>query len=120
LSFELMQLNKPNKPKKLKRPMERKRRFEPGEMVRALTGQCGMVVSPGEFTDISKRLKEGRKPGHHFAAGCCHNPDYIAQVPVLFEDGTWDVMRAMNIRKAPDLPEEKKARILALSTPAER
>ena len=31
------------------------------------------------------------------------------QVPVLFEDGTDDVMKAMNLRKAPNLAGEKKS-----------
>jgi hypothetical protein len=35
----------------------------------------------------------------------------VTQIPVFFEDGTFDVMRAMNIKKKSDLPEEKRAEI---------
>jgi len=99
--------------------VEKKRTFKPGDMIKALTGQAGIVIAPEAFDDIRARYREGRKPGYFFAAGCCHKPDYIGQIPVLFEDGAWDVMRAMNIKRAPDLPDEKKARILKLSTPGE-
>ena len=84
-----------------------KKLFEPGDMVSTFTGQTGMVISKEIYSNIRKRLKEGRRPGHYFAPGCCQNPDYVIQVPVLFEDATWDVMRAMNIKMAPNLPEEK-------------
>jgi hypothetical protein len=33
------------------------------------------------------------------------------QVPILFEDRTYDVMRAMNIKKAPHLSEEKASHL---------
>jgi hypothetical protein len=91
--------------------MERKRAFEPGDMVVSFTGQAGMVISEEAYLDIKSRLKEGRKPGHYFSPGCCQHPDYVTQVPVLFEDATWDVMRAMNIRKAPNLSGEKRSHI---------
>jgi hypothetical protein len=93
---------------------ERKRAFEPGQMVVAFTGQAGMVLSAGVFADISNRLREGKRPGHYFAPGCCHNPDYVTQVPVLFEDGTYDVMRAMNIRKAKEPMDRQRERIQRL------
>jgi hypothetical protein len=35
----------------------------------------------------------------------------VTQVPVLFEDGMYDVMKAMNIRKKSDVQEEKQAQI---------
>ncbi|MFO7737333.1 MAG: hypothetical protein R6V46_02560 [Desulfatiglandaceae bacterium] len=91
--------------------MERKRMFEPGDLVTSLTGQVGMVVSEKEFSDLRKNLKEGRRPGHYFAPGCCQHPDYIIQVPVLFEDATWDVMRALNIKKASKPSEKTKSHI---------
>ena len=91
--------------------MERKRLFEAGDTVATFTGQAGMVISAEVFAKIRNNLKEGKRPGHYFAPGCCHNPDYVTQIPVVFEDGTYDVMRAMNIKKAPDLPEEKKSYI---------
>ncbi len=94
--------------------MERKRLFEEGDTVTTFTGQAGMVISAEVFAKIRKSLKEGKRPGHYFAPGCCHNPDYVIQIPVLFEDGTYDVMRAMNIKKAPDLPEQKKSHLLKL------
>ena len=91
--------------------MERKRAFEPGDMVATFTGQAGMVISEATLTKARNHLKEGRGPGHYFAPGCCHNPDYVTQVPVLFEDGMYDVMRGMNIKRAPDLPAEKRGLI---------
>ncbi len=94
--------------------MERKRLFEAGDTVATFTGQAGMVISEAVLETVRNKLKEGKRPGHYFAPGCCHNPDYVIQIPVLFEDGTYDVMRAMNIKKAPDLPEEKRSYLLKL------
>ena len=91
--------------------MERKRVFEPGDRVAAFTGQTGLVLSQELYEKARTRLREGRRPGHYFAPGCCQNPDYVIQIPVLFEDGTYDVMRSMNIRKAQEVPEEKMTRI---------
>lgn len=88
-----------------------KRAFEPGNYVTTFTGQAGVVVSPGRFRAAQDRLKEGRRPGRYFAPGCCHNPDYRIQIPVVFEDGTYDMMRAMNIRPAKDLAEDRIRRI---------
>ena len=94
--------------------MEKKRAFEPGDMVTSFTGQSGMVISEEAYLDIKSRLKEGKRPGYYFSPGCCQNPDYVTQVPVLFEDATWDVMRAMNIRKASDLSGEKRSHIQSI------
>lgn len=91
--------------------MAKKRLYGPGDMVSTFTGQAGMVISIETLARVRNRFKEGRRPGYYFAQGCCQNPDYLTQVPVFFEDGTFDVMRAMNIRKRPDLPEEKRAKI---------
>ena len=91
--------------------MEKKRFFEVGDMVSTFTGQVGMVISKEVLAMARVNFKEGRRPGHYFAQGCCQNPDYLTQVPVFFEDGTFDVMRSMNIKKRPDLPEEKRAKI---------
>ena len=91
--------------------MERKRLFEAGDTVATFTGQAGMVISAEVFSKIRKSLKEGKRPGHYFAPGCCNNPDYVIQVPVLFEDGTYDLMRAMNIKRIAGVPEEKKSYI---------
>lgn len=73
--------------------------FEPGEMVAAFTGQAGVVLTKSELDHVRTRFKEGGRPGRYFAPGCCPIPDYVTQVPVLFEDGTYDVMRAMNLRR---------------------
>ncbi len=91
--------------------MERKKAFEPGDMVADFTGQVGMVISEEAFVNIRKNLKEKKRPGYYFAPGCCTHPDYVIQVPVLFEDGTYDVMRAMHIKRAPDAPADKRAQV---------
>jgi len=91
--------------------MENKKVFEPGDMVTTLTKQVGMVVSHAVYDKIRDTLKEKKRPGHYFAPGCCTHPDYIIQVPVLFEDRTYDVMRSLNIKRAPDTPEERKTRL---------
>ena len=91
--------------------MERKKGFQPGDMVTTFTGQAGVVISMATFSEARTRLKEGKRPGHYFAPGCCHNPDYLTQVPVLFEDGTYDVMRRMNIKRAPGVSPEKKGHV---------
>ena len=89
--------------------MERKKAFEPGDMVAAFTGQAGMVISEELYPKVREGLKEKRRPGYYFAPGCCQHPDYVIQVPVLFEDGTYDVMRAMNIKRTAGLPKEQRA-----------
>ncbi len=94
--------------------METKRAFEPGDIVKSFTGQVGVVVSGQEYAKLRSSRKEGKRPGHYFAPGCCQNPDYVTQIPVLFEDGKYDVMRPMNIRKAPDIAEEKRGFIQGL------
>jgi hypothetical protein len=86
-----------------------KRTFEPGDVVTSFTGQVGMVISIGTLASVKTR-----RPGYYFAPGCCHNPDYITQVPVFFEDGTFDVMRAMNIKKKSEFSEEERAKIQKL------
>ena len=91
--------------------MKKKRLFEPGDMVSTFTGQVGMVISTEALAMVRTRFKEGRRPGYYFAQGCCQNPDYLTQIPVFFEDGTFDVMRSMNIKKRADLPEEKRLKI---------
>jgi len=95
-------------------PMERKRAFDPEDMVSASNGQIGMVVAPADLETLRARFKEGRRAGSHFAPGCCHVLDYTTQVPVLFEDGTYNVMRGISIRKAKTGHEEKKTKIKGL------
>ena len=91
--------------------VERKRLFDSGQMVAAFNGQIGMVMGQDMYGRARKILREGGKAGRYFAPGCCHHPDYITQVPVLFEDGSYDVMRSMNIKKKPDIPEENTVAI---------
>jgi hypothetical protein len=92
--------------------LQEKRLFEPGDLVKTFTGQIGVVMSLEEFEEGKARFREGRRPGYYFAPGCCAHPDYVTQVPVFFEDGTYDVMKAMNIRKKSDVPAEKIAKAL--------
>jgi hypothetical protein len=94
--------------------MKRKRILEPGDWVTTPNGQAGVVLSPEDYTKVKGRLKEGRRPGYYFATGCCHHPDYVLQIPVLFEDGTYDVMRSMNIKKAGNLSQERRASLQGL------
>jgi hypothetical protein len=89
--------------------MTGKRLFDGGEPIATFTGQAGMVIPEAILSAVRKRGREGRRPGRYFAPGCCDRPDYVMQIPVLFEDGTYDIMRAMNIKKAPGLAEEKRA-----------
>ena len=91
--------------------MEGKRLFEAGDWVDTFTGEIGRVISLAALDRIRDRFKEGHRPGYYFSPGCCHNPDYVTQIPVFFEDGTFDVMRAINIRKKTDIPEEKRQQI---------
>jgi hypothetical protein len=88
-----------------------KRPFEPGDLVTTSNGQMGMVISVKALAEVKARFKEGRRPGRSFAPGCCQNPDYVTQIPVFFEDGTFDVMRAMNIKKSSVFPEENRRKI---------
>ena len=80
--------------------MEKKTLFEPGDLVKSFTGQHGLVISTETLNKIRDTVKQGRRPGHFFAAGCPDNIDYLLQVPVFFEDGTYDIMKPMNIKKA--------------------
>jgi len=104
-------------------PLRDRRLFEPGDLVTSFAGQIGLVMSVGEFEQAKARFREGRRPGHCFAPGCCANPDYVTQVPVFFEDGTYDVMKAMNLRGKKDVHEEKQNQIrkmLGGSVPGKR
>jgi hypothetical protein len=87
---------------------DRKRLFEPGDAVVSLAGEIGIVISKERLEKVAAQFKEGRRAGHFFSPGCCANPDYITQIPVFFEDGTFDVMRSMNLKRKTDLPEEKR------------
>jgi hypothetical protein len=94
--------------------MKQRKLFEPGTFVSTFTGQAGIILSREGLQKAKGTYREGRRPGHYFAPGCCQNPDYVLQVPVLFEDSTFDIMRAMNIRKGVDVPAEKQIRLKSL------
>ena len=85
-----------------------KRLYEPGDLVMSLTGEVGIVIPIEKMQKVTARFKEGRKIGRFFSPGCCPSPDYVTQVPVFFEDGTFNVMRSMNLKRGIDLPAEKK------------
>jgi len=91
--------------------MERKRLFEPGDLVKSFTGQFGLVISKPEYEKIKTKVKEGKRPGYFFAAGCCEVIDYLLQVPVFFEDGTYDIMKPVNIKKVKDDPQSKTSKL---------
>ena len=92
--------------------MERKKLYHPGDLITTFMGEIGIVVSRETLASLRTMFKEGNRPGHYFAPGYCHNPDYVTQIPIFFEDGTFDVMRTMNISKNPGIPEEKKHKLL--------
>lgn len=91
--------------------MERKRLFEPGDLVKSFTGQFGLVISKPEYERIKTKVKEGKRPGYFFAAGCCEVIDYLLQVPVFFEDGTYDIMKPVNINKVKNDPQAKTSKL---------
>ena len=94
--------------------MEGKKIFKPGDIVTTFTGQVGMVISKEALLRVRSLFKEGNRPGHYFAPGCCHNPDYVIQIPVFFEDETFDIVRSMNIKKRSDMPDEKVSEIIKM------
>ena len=95
--------------------MEKKTLFEPGDLVKSFTGQHGLVISQNTLDRIRDKVKQGRRPGYFFAAGCCDSVDYLLKVPVFFEDGTYDIMKPMNIKKANEGGEEKKSKLEEMS-----
>jgi hypothetical protein len=97
-----------------KRSVPHKRLFEPGTFASSFTGQTGIVLSQEQLRRARTVYPEGRRPGHYFAPGCCQNPDYVLQVPILFEDGKIDIMRAMHIRRGKAVDAEKQARLECL------
>ena len=94
--------------------MERRRLYDPMDLVAALNGQVGIVLSEAGYGKAKEVLNKSRRAGSYFAPGCCARPDYLTQIPVLFEDGTYDVMRSMNIRKAGEVSQEKRSRLDSL------
>jgi len=91
--------------------MEKKTLFEPGDLVKSFKGQHGLVISTETLNKMRDTVKQGRRPGHFFAAGCPDNIDYLLQVPVFFEDGTYDIMKPMNIKKANEDIEKKRSKL---------
>ena len=91
--------------------MEKKTLFEPRDLVKNFTGQLGLVISGKTLDKIKDSVKQGRRPGHFFAAGCPESIDYLLKVPVFFEDGTYDIMKPMNLKKAEGDLEEKRAKL---------
>jgi hypothetical protein len=88
--------------------MTQKKLFEPGTFVSTFSGQAGIVLSEQGLEKVGRTYREGKRPGYYFAPGCCQNPDYVLQVPVLFEDRTFDIMRATSIRRNSNITEEKQ------------
>ena len=91
--------------------MQRRALFEPGDLVKTFTGECGVVISRATLERMIGAIRQGRRPGYFFAQGCCENIDYLTQVPVFFEDGTYDIMKSMNIKKAAQAEEDKRAKL---------
>jgi len=91
--------------------MEKKTLFEPGDLVKSFTGQHGLVISQNILDRIRDKVKQGRRPGHFFAAGCPDSIDYLLKVPVFFEDGAYDIMKPMNIKKANEDIEKKRSKL---------
>jgi hypothetical protein len=75
------------------------------------TGEVGIVIPKEKVKEMTARFKEGIRLGRFFSPGCCPNPDYVTQVPVFFEDGTFNVMRSMNLKRRSDLPADKKEKL---------
>lgn len=90
------------------------RPFEPGDFVTSPSGESGLVLSPQSLAEAASRLPKAGRPGHFFAPGCCARPDYVTQIPVLFADGSYDVMRSTHLKKDRNPSVETRARLLSL------
>jgi len=88
-----------------------KRLYEPGQMVMTYDGQAGMVIPEELLALLRRHSREGRRPGHFFTLGECHDPDYIQEVPVAFDDGTFDVMKSTSIQRWTEGQDGKRAEI---------
>ena len=91
--------------------MKKKTLFEPEDLVKTVTGQVGLVISGETLAEIRNHVRQGRRPGHFFAPGCCERIDYLLQIPVFFEDGTYDIMRPMYIKKVHGDPSTTRSRL---------
>ena len=85
--------------------------FEPGDVVRSFSGHKGLIISRKNCEKIRAKVRQGSKPGHFFAPKCCDNIDYVQHVPVFFEDGTYDIMKSMNIGNLEGDPKEERAKL---------
>lgn len=90
------------------------RSFEPGDFVTSSSGEPGVVLAPRSLAEAARRLHKANRPGHFFAPGCCARPDYVTQVPVLFADGSYDIMRSTHLKKDRSPSEEIRSRLLKL------
>lgn len=79
--------------------MAGKRSFAPGEWVTTFRDEPGRVLSPADYRAAVRLLREGKRPGRYFAPGCCADPDYNSRIPVVFPDGTYDILRSLNLRR---------------------
>ena len=91
--------------------MEKKTLFKHGDLVKSFTGQHGLVISTKTLDKIRDNVKQGRRPGYYFAAGCPESVDYLLKVPVFFEDGTYDIMKPMNIKRTNEDIEKKRSKL---------
>ncbi len=90
------------------------RPFEPGDFVTSSSGESGLVLPSESLAQAARHLTRAGRPGHFFAPGCCIRPDYVTQVPVLFADGSYDVMRSTHLRKDRCPSNETRSRLLSL------
>lgn len=88
--------------------------FEAGDFVTSSSGESGLVLSPQSLAQVARRLPRARRPGHFFALGCCARPDFVTQIPVLFADGSYDVMRSTHLKKDRSPSEEIRCRLARL------
>lgn len=88
--------------------------FEPGDFVTSSSGESGLVLSTGSLAKAARHLTRADRPGHFFAPGCCIRTDYVTQVPVLFADGSYDVMRSTHLKKDRCPSDETRSRLLKL------
>jgi hypothetical protein len=106
-----MEIKDPTGKNRRSKAMEKKALFRPGDLVRSFTGDFGLVISRQRFERIKETARQGRRPGRFFAAGCPETIDYLIQVPVFFEDGTYDIMKSMNIKAVPEDPGKRRPKL---------
>ena len=92
--------------------MPGKRVFAPGEWVATFRGEPGRILGPEGYRAAVQCLREGKRPGRYFAPGCCADPDYISRIPVVFPDGTYDVLRSLNLRRGAQPDPAQKQEVL--------